>query len=90
VAIHGIGGLGHLALQYCGPPRLPYRRPVSGAADRSDLARELGAHTYVDTDATERRRGAAGAGGARVILCTAPSVEAIAGLINGLGIERAS
>ena len=86
VAIHGIGGLGHLALQYAG--RLGYRTvALSRGPQKERLARELGAHTYVDTDATDAAAALQELGGARVILCTAPSVEAIAGLINGLGMN---
>ena len=86
VAIHGIGGLGHLALQYAG--RLGYRTvALSRGPQKERLARELGAHAYVDTDATDAAAALQELGGARVILCTAPSVEAIAGLINGLGMN---
>jgi len=86
VAIHGIGGLGHLALQYAS--RLGYRTvALSRGPQKERLARELGAHAYVDTDATDAAAALQELGGAKVILCTAPSVEAIAGLINGLGMN---
>ena len=86
VAIHGIGGLGHLALQYAS--RLGYCTvALSRGPQKERLARELGAHAYVDTDATDAAAALQELGGAKVILCTAPSVEAIAGLINGLGMN---
>ncbi|HZL64924.1 MAG TPA: alcohol dehydrogenase catalytic domain-containing protein [Thermoleophilia bacterium] len=86
VAVHGIGGLGHLALQYAS--RLGYRTvALSRGPAKEKLARELGAHIYIDTDATDAAAALQELGGARVILCTAPNVEAIAGLINGLGMD---
>jgi D-arabinose 1-dehydrogenase-like Zn-dependent alcohol dehydrogenase len=86
VAIHGIGGLGHLALQYAS--RLGYRTvALSRGPEKEKLARELGAHIYIDTDAADAAAALQELGGARVILCTAPNVEAIAGLINGLGMN---
>ena len=86
VAIHGIGGLGHLALQYAS--RLGYRTvALSRGPQKESLARELGAHFYIDTDAADAAAALQELGGARVILCTAPNVKAIAGLINGLGMD---
>ena len=86
VAIHGIGGLGHLALQYAS--RLGYRTvALSRGPQKEPLARELGAHVYIDTDATDAAAALQELGGARVILCTAPNVKAIAGLIDGLGMD---
>ena len=86
VAIHGIGGLGHLALQYAS--RLGYRTvALSRGPEKELLARELGAHAYIDTDATDAAAALQELGGARIILCTAPNVKAIAGLINGLGMD---
>jgi propanol-preferring alcohol dehydrogenase len=86
VAVHGIGGLGHLALQYAS--RLGYRTvALSRGPEKEKLARELGAHVYVDTDATDAAAALQELGGAKVILCTAPNVDAIAGLINGLGMD---
>ena len=68
------------------PPRLPHRRPSRGP-EKELLARELGAHAYIDTDATDAAAALQELGGARIILCTAPNVKAIAGLINGLGMD---
>jgi D-arabinose 1-dehydrogenase-like Zn-dependent alcohol dehydrogenase len=84
VAIHGIGGLGHLAIQYAN--RLGFRTvALSRGREKESLSYELGAHAYIDTDSADASKELQEMGGARVILCTAPNAEAISGLINGLG-----
>ena len=84
VAIQGIGGLGHLAIQYAN--RLGFRTvALSRGREKESLAYKLGAHAYIDTDSTDVSKGLQELGGARVILCTAPNAKAITGLINGLG-----
>jgi propanol-preferring alcohol dehydrogenase len=86
VAIHGIGGLGHLALQYAN--RLGFRTvALSRGSQKESLAYRLGAHVYIDTDVSDPAEELQALGGARVILCTAPNSEAIAGLIDGLGMD---
>lgn len=85
VAIHGIGGLGHLAIQYAN--RLGFKTvALSRGREKESLAYGLGAHVYIDTDSSDAAKELQALGGARVILCTAPNVRAIAGLINGLGM----
>lgn len=85
VAIHGIGGLGHLAIQYAN--RLGFRTvALSRGREKESLAYKLGAHVYIDTDSSDASKELQELGGARVILCTAPNVKAISGLINGLGM----
>jgi D-arabinose 1-dehydrogenase-like Zn-dependent alcohol dehydrogenase len=84
VAIHGLGGLGHLAVQYA--VKLGFKTVVlSRGKDKEELAYKLGAHTYIDTDTGEAVKQLMELGGARVILCTAPSGKAISDLIPGLG-----
>jgi D-arabinose 1-dehydrogenase-like Zn-dependent alcohol dehydrogenase len=84
VAIHGIGGLGHLAVQYS--RKLGFRTvALSRGADKKELALKLGAHVYLDTDTGTAAKELSNMGGARVILCTAPNSRAIVELINGLG-----
>jgi D-arabinose 1-dehydrogenase-like Zn-dependent alcohol dehydrogenase len=84
VAIHGIGGLGHLAIQYAN--RLGFKTiALSRGREKEALARELGAHVYIDTDASDAAKELQKLGGAKVILCTAPNAKAISGLVNGLG-----
>jgi propanol-preferring alcohol dehydrogenase len=85
VAIHGIGGLGHLAIQYSN--RLGFKTvALSRGREKEALAYKLGAHVYIDTESSDASKELQKLGGARVILCTAPNTKAIAGLINGLGI----
>ena len=84
VAIHGIGGLGHLAIQYAN--RLGFTTvALSRGREKEELARQLGAHVYIDTEATDAVAELQALGGAKVILATAPNVKAIAGLVGGLG-----
>jgi alcohol dehydrogenase, propanol-preferring len=83
VAVQGIGGLGHLALQFAA--RMGFRTvALSSGADKEALARELGAHEYVDTKATPAAEGLAKLGGADLVLATAPHSEAIAATVAGL------
>jgi D-arabinose 1-dehydrogenase-like Zn-dependent alcohol dehydrogenase len=84
VAIHGLGGLGHLAVQYA--VKLGFRTIVlSRGKEKEELAYKLGAHIYIDTDTGDAAKQLLKLGGARVILCTAPSGKAISDLIPGLG-----
>ncbi|MCA9678434.1 MAG: alcohol dehydrogenase catalytic domain-containing protein [Kofleriaceae bacterium] len=83
VAILGIGGLGHLAVQYAA--RMGFRTvAISRGADKATLARELGAHEYIDTQAETASEGLQRLGGADLVLATAPSAEAIASTVGGL------
>jgi D-arabinose 1-dehydrogenase-like Zn-dependent alcohol dehydrogenase len=83
-AIHGLGGLGHLAVQYA--VKLGFRTVVlSRGKEKEELAYKLGAHIYIDTDTGDAAKRLLKLGGARVILCTAPSGKAISDLIPGLG-----
>jgi len=84
VAIHGLGGLGHLAVQYA--VKLGFKTVVlSRGKDKEKLAYALGAHVYIDTNTTDPSKELMKMGGAKVILCTAPNGQAIADLISGLG-----
>ena len=83
VAIHGFGGLGHLAVQYAA--KLGYRTVVlSRGKDKESLARKLGAQDYIDTTAADPARELQSRGGAHTLLCTAPSGKAISDLLGGL------
>jgi D-arabinose 1-dehydrogenase-like Zn-dependent alcohol dehydrogenase len=83
VAVQGIGGLGHLALQYAA--KMGFRTvAISHGADKEKLARELGAHEYVDTKKSSAAEGLQKLGGADVVLATAPHSDAIASTIDGL------
>jgi alcohol dehydrogenase, propanol-preferring len=83
VAVQGIGGLGHLAIQFAS--KMGFRTvAISRGADKEALARSLGAHAYVDTQATTVTEGLHALGGADLILATAPHSDAIASTVNGL------
>jgi len=83
VAVQGIGGLGHLGLQYAA--KMGFRTvAISRGADKAELARQLGAHEYIDTDVTSAAEGLQKLGGADLVLCTAPNAGAIASTIDGL------
>ena len=84
MAIQGVGGLGHLGIQYAN--KFGYKvAAVSRGADNAVLARKLGAHHYIDSQATNPAEELQKLGGARVILCTAPSGKAMTALFDGLG-----
>lgn len=86
VAIQGLGGLGHLAVQFA--RKLGYRTAaLSRGKDKEQLAYQLGAHVYIDTEASNAADELKKLGGAKVILATAPSSKAISTLIGGLGFE---
>jgi len=83
VAILGIGGLGHLGVQYAA--RMGYRTvAISQGADKAQLARELGAHEYIDTKATPAADALKKLGGADIVLATAPNSDAITATLGGL------
>jgi D-arabinose 1-dehydrogenase-like Zn-dependent alcohol dehydrogenase len=83
VAVQGVGGLGHLAIQYAA--RMGFRTiALSHGAGKRELAQQLGAHEYVDTSAVAAAEGLQKLGGADLVLATAPDSEAIASTVNGL------
>lgn len=84
VAIQGIGGLGHLAVQYA--HRMGFRTvALSRGTEKRALAEELGAHLYVDAKASDPVEELQKLGGADLILATAPHADAISGVVGGLG-----
>lgn len=83
VAIHGLGGLGHLGLQFAA--KLGFETAVlSRGKEKESLARQLGAHHFIDTNTADAAKELMNLGGAKVILCTAPNSKAISELVNGL------
>jgi len=83
VAIQGIGGLGHLGVQYA--RQMGFRTFAIGRGkDKEALARKLGAAHYVDTAAGDPAAELQKFGGARVILATAPNSKSISAVIDGL------
>jgi D-arabinose 1-dehydrogenase-like Zn-dependent alcohol dehydrogenase len=84
VAVLGIGGLGHLGIQFAS--KFGYNVAAIGrGAESAALARKLGANVYIDNQMTNAAEELKKLGGAQVILATAPSSKAMSGLIDGLG-----
>ncbi|WP_353213563.1 alcohol dehydrogenase [Salinisphaera hydrothermalis] len=86
VAIQGIGGLGHLAIQYAHAMGF-HTVALSRGTDKKDLAIELGADTYIDTEAENAVEALQKLGGARVIVATAPNPKLMSSVIDGLGVN---
>jgi D-arabinose 1-dehydrogenase-like Zn-dependent alcohol dehydrogenase len=83
VAVQGIGGLGHLGIQYA--RQMGFRTVAIGrGGDKQALAKKLGAHEYIDTSAADPAEALQKMGGAHVVLATAPDSKSISALINGL------
>jgi len=83
VAVQGIGGLGHLGVQFAS--KSGYQTvAISRGKDKEAFARELGAHHYIDDANGDAAAQLQALGGAKVILATAPSSKAISGLTAGL------
>jgi D-arabinose 1-dehydrogenase-like Zn-dependent alcohol dehydrogenase len=84
VAVQGIGGLGHLGVQFAN--KFGYKVAAIGRGpENAALAKKLGASVYIDSNATNAAEELQKLGGARVILATAPSSKAMSELIDGLG-----
>jgi len=85
-AVQGLGGLGHLGVQFAAAAGLE-TVAISRGTEKRDLAFDLGADHYVDATATDPADALQEVGGAAVILSTAPSSEAIESVLGGLGID---
>jgi len=86
VAVQGIGGLGHLGIQFA--KKFGYRvAAISRGADNAALAKRLGADLYIDSATTDAASELQKLGGARVILATAPSGKSMSGLVGGLSVN---
>src|SRR5438876_5297498 len=84
VAVQGIGGLGHLGIQFAN--KFGYKVVAIGrGSENALLAKKLGASVYIDSGSTNAAEALQKLGGARVILATAPSSKAMSELIDGLG-----
>jgi D-arabinose 1-dehydrogenase-like Zn-dependent alcohol dehydrogenase len=84
VAVQGVGGLGHLGIQFAN--RFGYKVAAVGRGpENAALAEKLGAHVYIDSRATNAAEELQKLGGARVILATAPNSKAMSELFDGLG-----
>src|SRR5881409_891525 len=86
VAVQGIGGLGHLGIQFAN--KSGYKVAAIGRGpENAGLAKQLGAHVYIDSKATNAAEELQKLGGAQVILATAPNSKAMSELTGGLGLN---
>jgi D-arabinose 1-dehydrogenase-like Zn-dependent alcohol dehydrogenase len=86
VAVQGIGGLGHLAVQFS--HHMGFRTVAIGrGADKHPLAEQLGANDYIDSTKGSAGQALAKMGGARVIVATAPDAAAVEDAMTGLGVS---
>ena len=84
VAVQGIGGLGHLGIQYAN--KFGYKVAAIGRGPQNAaLARKLGATVYIDSQAVKPAEALQKLGGAQVIVATAPNSKAMSELVDGLG-----
>jgi D-arabinose 1-dehydrogenase-like Zn-dependent alcohol dehydrogenase len=84
VAVQGIGGLGHLGIQFAN--KFGYKVAAIGRGpENAALAKKLGASVYIDSKSTNAAEALQKLGGAQVILATAPSSKAMSELFDGLG-----
>ena len=83
VAVLGIGGLGHLGVQFAA--KMGFKTvAIARGQDKAAFVRQLGAHHYIDSAATDAAAGLQTLGGAKAILATVTSGEAMAALQGGL------
>jgi D-arabinose 1-dehydrogenase-like Zn-dependent alcohol dehydrogenase len=83
VAVQGIGGLGHLGIQYS--RQMGFQTvAINRGSDKADLAQKLGAHHYIDATSQDVSSELQKLGGACIILATAPNAHAISALVDGL------
>jgi propanol-preferring alcohol dehydrogenase len=83
VAVQGIGGLGHLGIQFA--RHMGFRTAAIGrGSEKEKLAKDFGAHVYIDTAVDDAAAALRRMGGARAILATAPSGDAMGPLVSGL------
>jgi alcohol dehydrogenase len=84
VAVHGVGGLGHLGIQFAA--RQGYRTvAVARGRDKEELARKLGASDYIDSAAEDPAKALTAMGGAKAILATVTDGPAMQAISGGLG-----
>lgn len=86
VAVQGLGGLGHLGVQYARAMGFE-TVAISRGSEKEAFARQLGAHHYIDSERSDFAEAMAGLGGARVILATAPHAPSISKLVPALGLR---
>src|SRR6202049_2852914 len=83
VAVFGVGGLGHLGVQYA--RRMGFEVvAIDRGDDRAELSKKLGAHHYIDSSTTDVAKALQQRGGAQVVLGTASGGKAVAAALGGL------
>jgi D-arabinose 1-dehydrogenase-like Zn-dependent alcohol dehydrogenase len=86
VAVLGLGGLGHLGVQFAA--KMGFRTvAIARGQDKAELARKLGASRYLDSQAEDPAAALAKLGGASVVLATVTSGEAMSAVLGGLGVR---
>jgi D-arabinose 1-dehydrogenase-like Zn-dependent alcohol dehydrogenase len=86
VAVHGVGGLGHLGIQFAA--RQGFRTvAVNRGRDKEALVRSLGAHDYIDTNTQDPAKALLAMGGAKAILATVTNADAMQAISGGLGVN---
>src|SRR5437660_1224541 len=86
VAVLGIGGLGHLGVQFA--VKLGFQTAaIARGKEKEELARRLGAHHYIDSEAEDVAEALSRLGGAAAILATVTSASAMSAAVGGLGVR---
>jgi len=85
VAVHGLGGLGHLGVQFAAKMGF-HTVAVARGAEKAALATSLGAHRYIDSTAEDPAAALTAMGGARIVLATITDNAAMSAMVGGLGI----
>jgi D-arabinose 1-dehydrogenase-like Zn-dependent alcohol dehydrogenase len=86
VAVLGVGGLGHLGVQFAA--KMGFNTvAIARGTDKGPLAKKLGAHTYIDSTSQNAAEELTKLGGAKVILATVTDAKSMSSVIAGLGVE---
>ena len=86
VAVLGLGGLGHLGVQFAA--KMGFKTiAIARGSDKEQLARQLGAHHYIDSQAQDAAAELTRLGGAKIILATVTNAQAMADTLGGLGVN---
>ncbi len=86
VAVLGLGGLGHLGVQFAA--KMGFRTvAIARGADKAPLGKQLGAHQYIDSQAQDVAAELLKLGGARIILATVTNADAMTAALGGLGVN---
>jgi propanol-preferring alcohol dehydrogenase len=84
VAVFGVGGLGHLGVQYARRMGFEVVAIDRGGGDRAELSKKLGAHHYIDSSSTDVAKALQTLGGAQIVLATASGGKVVAAALGGL------